>query len=136
MGLITLLVALAFTAIYFSRSMEKKPEALVRVTDKMMPHIDQIARWGGIYGVAACILTLLMRYELGDMLIRLINNVMICMMALPFIFDKLTEKYRGKVNAAIMEEAKNIVSWVSRNEKFMSFIAAGCATVLFFMLFK
>jgi len=136
MGLITLLIALAFTALYINRSLEKKPELLTRLTDQMMAHIDKVARWGAGYGIAACIFTLLIRYNLGDMVIRLINNAMICMMALPFIFDQLTEKYHGRVNAAIMEEAKNLVGWVSRNEKFVGYIGAVCAALLFFTLFK
>jgi len=136
MGLITLLVAIAFTALYFGRSMDKKPEPLARVTNMMMPHIDQIAKWGALYGVVASALTLLWGYGLGDMLIRLVNDLLICMMALPFIFDKLTEKYHGRVNAAIMEEARNLVGWVSRNEKNMSYAGAACAAVLFFVLFK
>jgi hypothetical protein len=136
MGLITLLIAIAFTVLYFGRSLEKKPEQLVRVTGIMMTHIDKIARWGGAYGITATVLTLVIGYSAGDMLIRLVNNLMICMMALPFIFDKLTEKYHGKVNAAIMEEARNLVGWVSRNEKYLSYAGATCAAVLFFMLFK
>jgi len=136
MGLITLLVALAFTTLYFGRSLDKKPEQLTRVTTIMMTHIDQMARWGGLYGIVATVLTLLWRYDLGDMLIRLLNNVMICMMVLPFTFDKLTEKYRVKINAAIMDEARTLVGWISSNEKRMSYVGAGCAGVLFLELFK
>lgn len=136
MGLITLLVATAFTALYFSRSFEKKPVQLARVSDTMMLHIDKIAKWAGLYGLVAIFLTLLTRYTLGDMLIRLINNAMICFMALPFIFDKLTEKYNGKVNTAIMEEARNLVGWISANEKAMSYVGAASAAVLFLTLFR
>ena len=136
MGLITLLVTIAFTVLYYGRSMEKKPEPLVLVTNKIMTHVGQIAYWGGVYGIVAAFLTLLMRYGISDMFIRLLNDVMICLMALPFIFDKLTEKYNGKVNAAILEEARNLVGWVSRNEKAVSYIGTVCAARLFFTLFK
>jgi hypothetical protein len=137
MGLITLIVIIAFTAFYLGRSMEgNRPEQLTLVVDKMIAHIDLIAKWSGIYGVAAAALTLVMRYTPGDMLIRLVCNVLICLMALPFIFNRLTEKYHGKVNAAIMEEAKNVVGWISRNEKYVSYIAAACSAILFFTIFK
>jgi len=135
MGLITLLVVVALTALYFGRSMEKKPPQLVRFTDMMTAHIEY-ANWVFIYGLVALFFTLLLHYDLGDMLIRIANNAMICIMTLPFLFDKWTVKYHGKVNAAIIEEARNIVSWVSHNEKITSYIAAVFAVVLFFMLFK
>jgi hypothetical protein len=136
MGLITLLVAIAFTALYFSRAIDKKPPQLAFVTDLMMVHIDKIAKWGTIYGLVALALTLLIGYSPSDMLIRLINNGLICLMALPFIFEKIVEKYQGKVNAAIMEEAKNIVGWISSHEKNMSYFGAVSVAVLFLTLFK
>jgi hypothetical protein len=135
MGLITLLVVVALTALYFSRSMDKKPPQLLRVTDIMTEHIEY-ANWVFLYGLVALFFTLLLHYDLGDMLIRIANNALICLMTLPFLFDKWTAKYHGKVNAAIIEEARNIVGWVSHNEKITSYIGAVLATVLFFMLFK
>ncbi len=136
MALITLLLVVAFTALYLSRSLDKKPEALARLSEKITPHIDQIALWGAVYGFVAALLTLLMSYSLGGMLIRLAGNVMICVMALPFIFDKLMEKYREKVNVAIMDEAKNFVSWITTHEKGVAYTGLGCSAVLFGILFK
>jgi len=136
MGLITLLLVLAFTALYFSKTLDKKPEPLTKLADAMTAHIDKIAFWGSVYGAAAAVLTLLMHYSLGGMLVRLVNNVLVCAMALPFIFDRLVEKYHGKVNVAIMDEAKIFVGWVTKNEKFLGYAGAGCGVTLFFMLFK
>jgi len=136
MALITLLVVLAFTALYFSRAFEKKPVQLVQVTDKMMVHIGEIAKWGAIYGLVAFVLTLLSRYTLGDLLIRLVNNALICVMALPFVFGKIVERYQGKINVAIIDEAKNLVGWISANEKGMSYVGAISAAALFLTLFR
>lgn len=136
MALITLLVAIAFTALYFSRVWDKKPEQLARVTNMMMAHMDQIAKWAAIYGLVALILTLLMSYTLGDMLIRLVNNAMICLMALPFIFDRLIQKYEGKVNVAILDELRSLVGWISSNEKAMTYIGAVSAGALFLTMFR
>jgi hypothetical protein len=136
MALITLFVAIAFTTLYFTRAWNKNPEPLARVTNAMMTHMDKIAKWAALYGLAALILTLLMSYTLGDMLIRLVNNAMICLMALPFIFDKLIEKYQGKVNVAILDEARALVGWISSNEKAMTYIGAVSAAALFLTMFR
>lgn len=135
MGLITLLVMIVLTTLYFGRSMDKKPPQLMRVTETMMAHLEY-ARWGFLYGLVAVFLTLLFHYDLGDMLIRIANNIMICVMTLPFVFDKWVEKYHGKINAAIIEEARSASNWVANNEKITSYVGAIFATVLFFMLFK
>ncbi len=137
MGLITLLLVVAFTALYLSKSLEKKPEMLVRVTEKITPHIDQVALYGAAYGVVAAVLTLIMHYNTVEgMLARLASDVLICAMALPFIFDQLAAKYRGKVNVVILDELRNLVGWVSRNEKIVGYAGGVCSLMLFAVLFK
>lgn len=136
MGLVTLLFVVAFAALYLSRSLANKPELLVRVTDKINTHIDRLAVWGAAYGLACFFLTLLIRYTTVDMLIRLVANAMIVVMALPFIFDKLTAKYQEKVNPAIMDEARHFVAWISKQEKNIGYAGAACGVLLFVILFR
>jgi hypothetical protein len=134
--LITLILVLAFSALYVSKSLGKKPEPLALVVDKMNAHINDVAFYGSIWGAAAAVITLGSHFGLGALLVRLAANVAICIMALPYIIDRLVTKYQGKINTVILEEAKNLVAWVSKNEKIIGYIGAACGVALFFVVFK
>lgn len=136
MGLITLILVIAFSALYLSKSLGRKPEPVAFAIDKMNAHINEVALYSSIWGVAAAIITLAMHYGTGGLLIRLVANMAICAMALPYIIDRVTMKYQGKINTVIIEEAKSFVAWISRNEKNLGYIGAACGVVLFAVLFK
>jgi hypothetical protein len=136
MGLITLVLVLAFSLLYLSKSLEKKPAAMSQAVDKINMHIDQLAFWGAIYGLVMAILTLIMGYSGSDMFVRLLANIMIVVMALPFVFDRLLAKFGEKVNPAIQEEAKNIVGWITKQEKYIGYVGAAIGVLLFAVLFR
>lgn len=137
MALTSLILILVFTALYLHKSLEKKPEVLTKVVDKITPHIDQVGFWGVIYGLVAMVLTLLFGYSSLDMLVRLLTNFMIALMALPFVLDRLIAFVQQKVsNPVIIDEIRNLVGWVSKNERFIGYMGALCSVVLFVVLFK
>lgn len=137
MALTSLILLVVFTAFYFNRTLEKKPAPLARLAEKLEPHMAQVGYWGAIYGLAVMLLTLVFRYSSFDMLIRLVANFVIVVMALPFVADKVIAVLREKVkNPAIVDEAQSWIGWISKNEKIVSYIGAGCAGVLFFVLFR
>jgi hypothetical protein len=136
MGLISMLLALAFTGLYIGKTMDKKPPLLERLIEKMTAHVDLIAWWGAAYGLAAMVVTLLLHYGFGDMVIRLIVNGLICTMALPNIHDRFVEKYRKYLNDALREELKNFTVWITKNEKYIGYAGAISSAVLFGMIFK
>ena len=148
MGLITMLLVFAFSAFYLSRSLEKKPALLVNVVDKSKGYLDAangfcqktiycdaVTACAG-YGLVVAVLTLMMRYGAVDMLIRFAANMLVVLMALPFIFDSLTQKYGQKLNPAIMNEVKNFISWIARNEKNFGYVGGACGALLFVVLFR
>lgn len=130
MGLISVISLLSFvfilllTLFYVSKTLATKPAPLVQVVDKVNAYINQIALWGSVCGVLGVLLTLMVSYTGGEMMIRLLANLMIVLMALPFIFDKLAAKFRDKINPAIEEEAKNLVGWITRQEKYVGYAGA------------
>ncbi len=142
MGLITLIFLLVLTSFYLSKSLKKKPEFLVQVIEKITTHVDVIAVWGAIYGVIAAALTIIMAFGPTEMLLRLIANVMIIVMALPFVFDrivaKLDEKFHEKMqtNLAIVREAKNLVESVTRQGEYVGYAGALVSLFLFAIVFK
>jgi len=136
MGLITLVFLLTFTTLYLSKSMEKKPELVTMVVDKITIHLDRISLWGAGYGLIGAVLTLLMVYSGGDMFVRLLANVMIFLMALPFMFEQLLPKFQEKMNPAFIEEAKNIVGFVTKQDKYIGYAGAVVSLLLFAVLFR
>lgn len=136
MGLLTLVFLLAFTALYLSKSLEKKPELMTQAVGKISTHLDKVALWGAGYAAVAAIFSLVMGYSSGDMFVRLVSNVMIILMALPFVFQQLLPKFQEKANPAIIEEAKNFVGFVTKQEKYIGYIGAGAGLLLFAVLFR
>jgi hypothetical protein len=135
-GLATLVFLLAFTALYLSKSLEKKPAFLTQAVDKITAHLDDVSLWGALFGAAAAVMTLIMIYNTTDMLVRLVCNVMVVLMALPFVFDKIAAKYQEKVNPAIMEEARNFVGWITKQEKYISYAGVVFSILLFSVVFR
>ena len=142
MGLITLIFLLILTSFYLSKSMKKKPEVLVRVIEKITTHIDVIAVWAAIYGIFASSLTIIMTFGPAEMLLRLIANVMVIIMALPFVFDRvvarLDERFHEKMqtNLAIVREAKNLVESVTRHGEYVGYAGALLSLFLFGVIFR
>ena len=136
MGLVTLVFLLAFTALYLSKSLEKKPAVMTQAVEKIAANLDKVALWGAGYGAVAAILSLVMGYSGGDMLVRLVANIMIVLMALPFVFEHLLPKFQEKANPAIIEETKNLVGFVTKQEKYVGYVGAGAGLLLFAVLFR
>ena len=136
MGLVTLVFLLAFTALYLSKSLEKKPEMMTQIVGKISDNLDKVALWGAGYAAVAAVFSLIMGYSGGDMFVRLLSNVMIILMALPFVFEQLLPKFQEKANPAILEEAKNFVGFVTKQEKYVGYAGAAAGLLLFAVLFR
>jgi hypothetical protein len=136
MGLITLALLLAFTAIYLSKSFSKSPAFVTKAVGKINDNLDQVALWGSAYALACVLLTPILVYSGGDMFIRLISNLLIITLALPYVAEQLLPKFQEKINPAIFEEIKNIVGWVSKQEKYLGYAGAAVSVILFFVLFR
>lgn len=142
MGLITLIFLLSFTVLFLSKSIKKKPDILTQVIEKITKHIDWIAAWGALYGIIAASMTIIMAFSLSEMLLRLSANVIIILMALPFVFDsilaKLDEKFHEKMqrNQAIINEGKHFVEWVTRKEEYIGYVGVVISLLLFAVIFN
>ena len=87
-------------------------------------------------------MTIIMAFSLSEMLIRLSANVIIILMALPFVFDsilaKLDEKFHEKMqrNQAIINEGKHFVEWVTRKEEYIGYVGVVISLLLFAVIFN
>ena len=142
MGLITLVLLLAFTVLYLSKFLKKKPDILTQVVEKITEHIDVIAVWGVLYGIIATSMTIIMTFGPAEMLLRFSANVMIILMSLPFVFDRIVEKLDEKfhekmrMNPAIVKEAKHIVEWVTRKGECVGYTGIVVSLLLFAVIFN
>ncbi|MCK4946641.1 MAG: hypothetical protein KAS59_10320 [Alphaproteobacteria bacterium] len=142
MGLITLVLLLAFTVLYLSKFLKKKPDILTQVVEKITEHIDVIAVWGVLYGIIATSMTIIMTFGPAEMLLRISANVMIILMSLPFVFDRIVEKLDEKfhekmrMNPAIVKEAKHIVEWVTRKGECVGYTGVVVSLLLFAVIFN
>lgn len=136
MGLITLFFLVIFTLLYLSKSLQNKPQLMTQAVEKITDNLDQVSLWGAIYGLAAAVLTLIMIYSGAEMLIRLASNVLIVLMTLPFVFDRALAKFQEKLNPVIVTESRNLVGWITKQEKYIGYAGAVCSLLLFAILFR
>lgn len=137
MGLITLVFLLAFTALYLSKSLEKKPEFVNQAVEKINTNLDKVALWGAAYATIGVFLTLIIGYSsAGGMLVRLLANIMVIVMALPFIFEQLLPKFEAKVSAGVVEKTRAAIACVTKQEKYIGYAGGVISLLLFAVLFR
>ncbi|MCE9508654.1 MAG: hypothetical protein K8R48_10155 [Alphaproteobacteria bacterium] len=135
MVLITLAFLLAFTALYLSKSLEKKPEFVTKAVEKISANLDTVALAGVVYGLVAAILALIM-VSGGGMFLRFVGNILIVLMALPFVFEQQLPKFKEKINPAIIEEIRKVIGKISKQEKYVGYAGAAVSVLLFAIAFS
>lgn len=136
MGLLTLFFLICFTLVYLSKAWDEKPGFIAKVTDKISENLETISLWGMIYGFAAVLLTLIMAYTPGHLVIRVIANALIVLMALPYAQDRVMAKLQGKVNPAILDEVRSFAGWITARERMVGYAGAAFSLILFGAIFR
>lgn len=136
MGLITFFLLGGFSLLYMGKAMPNKPPFMEKAISWISENIDTIAPMALIYGLIATVLTPIMIYGATDMLIRLLANILIVAMALPYSFEKVAEKFQGKINDAILSETRNFIGWIGNQEKLVGIAGTVVTVLLFAILFR
>lgn len=136
MGLITLVLLCAFTLLYLSSAIPKKPEFIEKTLAFIRQHLNYIAMAGVIYGFIAFCITPIMIGPPLDMFVRMAANLLLVIMALPLTFDRLLGSNEQKINAAILKELRNSIALVSRHEVIVGGAGAVAAILLFATVFR
>jgi hypothetical protein len=136
MGIITLLLLGAFTMIYLSNSIPKKPAFFEKAVNFLFENMKYLGVGGLIYGLVDAVITPIQVPNVDYLVVRMVSDVLIVMMALPFCFDKLAEKYQGKVNAAVIREIAGSVAWVRGKDKLVGGAGAVLCVLLFAFIFR
>lgn len=136
MGLITLILLLALTILYLEKTIENKPQFLVNISSILHTNIKKFTFWAAIYGVVGIILTPTMAYSGGDVLIRVVANLMVVIMVIPYIFDSYAEKLEEETNQVVKKELNRIVDIIKNQEKIIGYLSAVICLLLFAVVFK
>jgi hypothetical protein len=135
MGLLTFAFVLAFTLLYISKSLDNKPAFVSNAVDKINQNINMIALCGFLFALVSILLTPVLIYSGANMLIRLLANALIVLMALPSVAHQWLPKYQDKINPAILEEIRNFIGWISKNEKYVGYAGAAASVLMFLIIF-
>lgn len=135
MGLVTLLLLIAFTVYQLRDMWEKKPAFVQDCLSKMDQHIRDLSFFVCIYGLVMIVVTLVSQTGM-DFLIRFLANLMLVVMTLSELTDRLLAKFQDKMNAAIVTETHNIVAQLVTHQKYISYAAGVVSVLLFAVLFK
>ena len=135
LSLITLCSLAAFTLIYLSAAISKKPPALEKIINGIKQNMDMISVLAVIYGfIAFMMVPVLMRglpkNEAAMMILPMLANLVLIVMALPYMFHKLEPTLEKKLNGAIFNELKGAISGITAKEKIIGYIGGAFAVVM------
>ena len=136
LGFFSFLVLATLCVIYLGKSFSGKNALLDKVNSILAPHMDKLPMVALAYGLFASFVTPMAVLNGTDMMIRLAANVLIVLMALPYVFDKLIANYQEKINAAVLEELRHLVDWSNRNAKTVTYVALFVGVLLFATLLR
>ncbi len=136
MGLISLVLLCAFTLLYLSSAIQNKPTFVEKTLAFIKQNLNYIAMGGLIYGfVAFCIAPISVASGPG-IFVRMVADLLIVVMAIPYTFEKLIAQYEAQINAAILREARNIVAAIAARDKIIGWAGAVVALLLFAVVFQ
>lgn len=136
MGIITLLLLGAFTLIYASGWIPKKPPFIEKAIAFLFDNMKYLGVGAFVYGLIDAIITPLQVPNVEYMAVRMLSDILIVVMALPFCFDKLVEKHKHKINTAVLEEVSSSIGWVRANAKIVGAAGVVMTILLFAFVFR
>lgn len=136
LGLITLCALGAFTLLYVSASIPKKPPAVEKAIELIKKYMYYLGIGCVAYGVFAAFVTPLTIYTAANMIMRLLANLLLVIMAAPYAFSRFEGKIAAKMNVAIFDELKALITWPLRHEKYLGFAGAGMCVLVFVFAFS
>lgn len=136
MGLITFLLLGAFTLLYTDKLFQKKPEFVDTAAAKVRENLPRLSMPALVYGVIAFILVPVTHSSGLDVGVRMLANLVLILMVLPFCFDRLSNEYQQKPNSVFFREMGNMVGAVSRHEKNIGIAGIAALVLLFAVMFR
>ena len=136
MAIITFLLLCAFSLIYLSNSIPKKPPAVEKAIAFLFDNMKYLGVGAVIFGVVDAIITPIVVVKFDYMIVRMLGDAMIVVMALPFCFDKMVEKFKDKMNTALVDVFRGSVEWIRSKDKIVGGVVAAFAVLVFVFVFR
>ncbi len=136
LGLITFGALAVFSLLYLSAIASNKSPAIDKALTLIKRHMDYIGVGCVAYGFLAACATPIMVSDPTGMFVRMLGNLVLIIMALPYAFKRFEPQLAAKINVAIMDELKAIVNRVLSLEKIVGFIGLITCIVTFVFVFR
>ena len=136
LGLITFGALAVFSLLYLSAIVSGKSPAIDKALVLIKRHMDYIGVASAAYGFLAACATPVLVSDPANMFVRLLGNIVLIIMALPYAFKRFEPQLAEKINVAIMDELKDIVTRVLALEKYIGFAGAITCIVTFVFVFR
>lgn len=137
LAIISVVVLAALSLLAFGEGTLNRPEPLEKIYQKLEGVRTRLGYWGIIYGFIAFVLSLVIIAPAEDMIMRVIANIMIIVIALPFGYLSLMRHFPDINNyPAVAHESRNLVEKIHAKHKFLGLVGAGIALVLFVVTFS
>ena len=136
LGLITFGALAVFSLLYLSAMVANKSPAIDKTLVFIKRHMDYIGVGCVAYGFLAACATPVMVSDPTGMFVRMLANLVLIIMALPYAFKRFEPQLAAKINGAIMEELTSIVNRVLSHEKIVGFLGLATCVVTFIFVFR
>ena len=137
LGLITILFLIVFSLLYISKALGSKSESMTKAVNRITDNLDQLAFWGVIYGLIATVLCpILISMNMLFLFVSLLGNITLIVLALPFAFERFIAKKAETMNAAILENLREIVVSITAREKILGYVGGGVAFLMLAVMFS
>lgn len=140
-ALITVCALAAFSLIYLSAAMPKKSPGLEKALAAIKKNIDLISTVAAAYGLVAFLAQPIFMSGLpmslaAYMLLPMLANLVLIIMALPYMFHKIEPLIEKRLNTAIFSELKGAISGITEKEKIFGYAGAGLAFILLLIMLR
>lgn len=135
LGIISLFFLAAFSLLYISKGMDQKPEWMNKAVNKIEDNIQALSVWGFAYSLIAIILVFFVAQAGIVLLTAFLANVWLFFLTLPYVLDRLLEKFQSSIPPVLATELRNISGIVARREQLAGYVGAGLSFLLFVFLF-
>lgn len=136
MGIITMLLLGAFSLIYAGGWIPKTWPYVQKMIAFLFDNMKYLGIGGFVYGLVDCLIAIIQVPNIDYLVVRVLSDILIVVMALPFCFDKLVAKHKGKINSAVMEEISGSIAWLRENDKVIGAAGAILTVLMFAFVFR
>ena len=130
MGLASLIILLALTALYLNSSLENRPEILGKITNLVKENM-KYAHFVALFSLVALVICWFKPFAF----LIFMANLLILVMLAPFVHEKYSDFLLAKGGANAREKAVKIIEFIKNQEEHIAYLGLGISALMFLLLF-